>query len=299
MFARLKTVRQHQYVQQRFAIGLICIVADRGMVSADTIGAIEKRGWEYILGARMRRQKEVRKEVLRRGGRYQTVHSKGKRVKDPAPLKVKEVEVGGRRYVVCLNENEAEKDAADREAIVANLRDRLRQGATTLVGNKGYRRYLSARGSGFRIDEKKIAADARFDGKWVLRTNIDLSAKEVALKYKQLWMVEQVFRTMKSILCTRPIYHKCDETIRGHVFCSFLALVLRVELHHRLEAKGWCLEWDDVIRDVDRLEEIELDANGKRFLLRTAVQGCCGKVYQAAGVALPPTIREEGGEGTA
>lgn len=282
-------------LRKRFHIGSICIVADRGMVSADTIEEMERRGWEYILGARMRRQKEVREKVLGRGGRYQTVYPKGKRAKDPAPLKVKEVEVEGRRYVVCLNENEAKKDAADREAIVENLRDQLRQGATALVGNKGYRRYLSSQGSGFRIDEKKIAADARFDGKWVLRTNIDLSAKEVALKYKQLWMVEQVFRTMKSILCTRPIYHKCDETIRGHVFCSFLALVLRVELHHRLEGKGWCLEWDDVIRDVDRLEEIELEANGKRFLLRTAVQGCCGKVYQAAGVALPPTIREEGG----
>ena len=283
-------------LRERFRIGTICIVADRGMVSSETVAELERRGWDYILGARMRRQREVREEVLGRAGRYQTLHPKGKRAKDPAPLEVKEVRVEDRRYVVCLNEDEAKKAAADREVIVASLRDKLRQGATALVGNKGYRKYLSVEGSGFRIDEKKIAADARFDGKWVLRTNTDLSAKDVALKYKQLWRVEQTFRTMKSILYTRPIFHKCDETIRGHVFCSFLALVLRVELQRRLEAKGWCLEWDDVIRDVNRLEEIELESNGKRFVLRNAVQGCCGKVFQAAGVALPATIREKPGE---
>ena len=82
----------------------------------------------------------------------------------------------------------------------------------------------------FRIDEAKIAEEARYDGKWVLRTNTDLDAAEVALQYKRLWMVEQWFRSCKSLLQTRPIYHRCDETIRGHVFCSFLALVLRQEL---------------------------------------------------------------------
>jgi len=74
--------------------------------------------------------------------------------------------------------------------------------------------------------------------KWVLTTNLDLSAREVAPKYKQLWTVEEMFRSMKSLLETRPIFYKCDETIRGHVFCLFLALVLRKELQDRLESKG-------------------------------------------------------------
>jgi len=92
------------------------------------------------------------------------------------------------------------------------------------------------------VDEDKIKEKARYDGKWVLTTNTDLPAAEVALKYRQLWMVEDVFRSMKSLLDTRPIYHKCDETIRGHVFCSFLALLLRKELQDRSEqtrASGW------------------------------------------------------------
>jgi transposase len=73
------------------------------------------------------------------------------------------------------------------------------------------------------VDEVKVAEEARYDGKWVLRANTDLSAAQVALKYKQLWMVEAIFRTMKNQLDTRLIFHKTDDTIRGHVFCSFLA----------------------------------------------------------------------------
>jgi hypothetical protein len=208
-------------------------------------------------------------------------------------LKVKEVWVGERRYVVCLNEEEARKDAADREAIVAALREQLRSGDKSLVGNKGYRRYLSGSDSpGFRIDEAKVAEEARYDGKWVLRTNTELDSADVALQYKQLWMVEHWFRSCKSLLQTRPIYHKRDETIRGHVFCSFLALVLRQELQARLEERGHELEWADVIGDLDRLQMVEVEQDGKRFLLRSEAQGTCGKVFQAVGVALPPTVQQ-------
>src|SRR5512147_1464813 len=282
-------------LRPRFGVRRVCIVADRGMISRETIEALEhpERGWQYILGARMRSQHEVKDEVLSRAGRYRVVHPPRVQSDDPSPLKVKEVWVGEHRYVVCLNEDEARKDAADRESIVAALREQLRSGDKSLVGNKGYRRYLSSSDSpGFRIDEAKIAQDARYDGKWVLRTNTDLDAAEVALQYKQLWMVEQWFRSCKTLLQTRPIYHRCDETIRGHVFCSFLALVLRQELQARLERRGHEFEWADVIGDLDRLQVVEVEQDGKRFLLRSETQGTCGKVFQAVGVALPPTVQQ-------
>jgi transposase len=282
-------------LRSRFGVQRVCIVADRGMISRETIEALEQdeRGWQYILGARMRSQNEVKDEVLARAGRYRVVHPPRSQSDDPSPLKVKEVWVGEHRYVVCLNEDEARKDAADREAIVTALREQLRSGDKSLVGNKGYRRYLSGSDSPhFRIDEAKIAEDARYDGKWVLRTNTDLDSAEVALQYKQLWRVEHWFRSCKSLLQTRPIYHRCDETIRGHVFCSFLALVLRQELQSRLEERGHELEWADVIGDLDRLQMVEVEQEGKRFLLRSEVQGSCGKVFQAVGVAVPPTVQQ-------
>jgi transposase len=279
----------------RFGIGRVCVVADRGMISQETLAALEQpgRGWQYILGARMRSQNEVKDEVLSRAGRYRVVHPARVESDDPSPLKVKEVWVDDRRYVVCLNEEEARKDAADREAIVASLREQLRKGDKSLVGNKGYRRYLSGDDSShFEVDEAKLAEDARYDGKWVLRTNTELDSAEVALQYKRLWMVEHWFRSCKSLLQTRPIYHKCDETIRGHVFCSFLALVLRQELQARLKERGHELEWADVINDLDRLQLVEVEQEGKRFLLRSEAQGTTGKVFQAAGVALPPTVQQ-------
>jgi hypothetical protein len=173
------------------------------------------------------------------------VHPRSPDPKDPAPLKVKEVKVDGRRYVVCVNEDEVQKDRADREAIVAGLREQLRAGDKSLVGNKGYRRFLRVEGPGhFAIDEARIAEEARYDGTWVLRTSTDLPPAEVALQFKRLWVVEQWFRSCKSLLETRPIYHQRDETIRGHVFCSFLALLLRYDLQARLRtavsSPRWC-----------------------------------------------------------
>lgn len=279
-------------IRSRFGIGKFCIVADRGMVSNETIGALEKRTIPYILGARMRRVKEIREEVLSRGGRYQEVYPKGGSSKEPAPLKVKEVWVKNNRYLVCLNPRQARKDAADRQAIIEALREKLRSNPKGLIGNKGYRRYLKVDRDHLSLDQEKIEEEARFDGKWVLRTNTMLSAEQVALKYKELWQVEQVFRDVKSVLETRPIFHKRDETIRGHVFCSFLALVLRKELDRRLEKAGLRFEWADIKQDLKALQEIIIEDHGKSLAIRSECKGTCGKIFQAAGVAVPPTIRE-------
>jgi transposase len=278
-------------LQSRFGIGSVSMVADRGMISAETMAEVELRKWSYILGVRMRSSTEA-KAVVARAGRYAEVQPKSDKGDDPSPLKVKEVWVeDARRYVVCLNEDQATKDRHDREAVVASLRDALSKGDKSLVGNKGYRKYLRAGGKQFAVDEDKIKEEARYDGKWVLTTNMDLAPAEVALKYKQLWMVEDVFRSMKSLLDTRPIYHKCDETIRGHVFCSFLALLLRKELEDRLVRKQWKLEWADVIRDLGNIVEMEVAISGKGYVFRGQTPGVAGKVFQACGVALPPTLR--------
>jgi hypothetical protein len=278
-------------LQTRFPVGEVCIVADRGMISAETMNGIQSRNWKYILGVRMRSSNAAR-QVVARAGRYQEVFPESDDPEDPAPLKVKEVWFEQQRYVVCRNEEEARKDRQEREAIVAALQDALRGGDKSLVGNKGYRRFLQTSGERFTINEEKVKEEARYDGKWVLTTNTELPPREVALKYKQLWMVEDIFRSMKSLLETRPIYHKCDETIRGHVFCSFLALVLRKELQDRLERRGWTLEWADVVRDLDQLQQVEIHIEGKAYVLRTEAKGTTGKVFQACGVALPPTLRQ-------
>jgi hypothetical protein len=279
-------------LKDRFGIKNVCIVADRGMISKETMRQLSRRNIGYILGARLRRVKEISEEVLSRAGRYKQVHGPRQKSKDPAPLKVKEVYVDDRRYIVCHNEEQAVKDKHDREAIVAKLHDELRRGPKELVGNKGFRRYLrqTTRGA-FAIDDAKVKAEARYDGKWVLRTDTDLPAADVALRYKDLLQVEMIFRSMKSVLETRPVFHKCDAMIRGHVFCSFVALLLLKELQARLDARGWRVEWRRLLDDLDELQELTITASQKTFVIRTATTGDAGKALQAAGVALGPRIR--------
>jgi hypothetical protein len=282
-------------LQHRFRVRAVCILADRGMISKQTLAALEPAAppVPYILGARMRRQKEVSDTVLTSRGAWQEVYPTRTASKDPAPLQVREVRVEGRRYIVCLNEEERRKDAHDRAAIVAHLRHQLTQGDKSLVGNKGYRRYLRLEGRGhFAVDDDRITEEARFDGIWVLRTNTAYPPATVALQYKRLWMVEAMIRTTKAILETRPIYHKCDETIRGHVFCSFLALLLKAELEKRLEARGEAWEWAEVLRGLDNLQEVAAVFRGRRYLLRSQFTGQAYAAIRATGVAVPPTIRE-------
>ena len=112
------------------------------------------------------------------------------------------------------------------------------------------------------------------------------------MKYKELWQVERVFRDVKTMLQTRPVFHHKDENIRGHVFCSFLALVLRKELEQRLSAAGHVFEWSDIKQDLKALQQVTIEDNGRRLSIRTQCKGVCGKVFQAVGVALPPTIKE-------
>ena len=268
------------------------MVADRGMISAETIAEVEARGLTYILGVRMRSSTEAQEIAGTDEGQYHTVFPRRKRSHDPAPLRVKQVWRDARRYIVCFNPDEAAKDQRDRAAIVAALEKALAQGEKSLIGNKGFRRFLKPTGQRrFALDEAKIAAEAQYDGKWVLRTNTSLAMDVVALAYKHLFMVEAIFRSMKSLLETRPIYHQRDETIRGHVFCSFLALVLRQELERRLEQHGSTFEWADVIHDLDHLQETTITVEKKDYVIRSQIKGTLGKVFQATGAAIPSAVR--------
>ncbi len=296
-----------QNVRERFGIRRVCVVADRGFISKDNLQELENQEgpWDFILGVRMRASKEACEEIVGKLGRveeggpregFTVVQPERKGAKDPSPLEVKEVWVGQRRYVVCYNPEQARKDAADRARIVEALRTTLQQGDKALVGNQGFRKYLRVEGKHFAVDEAKLEAEARYDGLWVLRTNTALSTAQVASRYKELWMVERLFRDAKTLLKTRPIFHKRDETIRGHVFCTFLGLVLLKELDRSLRAAGLDLEHQEVMRDLKALQRMRIEEEAKVFWLRSQVQGCCAKVFNAVGVGLPPllTLEPEG-----
>ena len=271
-------------LRQRFQIRRVIVVADRGMVSAKMIQLLTGDAtspYDYILGCRMRRQKEVTEEVLARAGRYHKVAKN---------LDVKEVWVEDRRYVVCRNPQVATKDAASRASILEKLEVKLSQGPKALMGNKGYARFLKVKKSSVEIDPKAVEADQRLDGKFVLRTNTDLPAEEVALAYKSLWRVERTFREEKSTLEVRPIYHQSDENCIGHIVASFLALRLEVDLQKRLSAKEVEASWPQIMSDLEQIQAVHLDLESQTWRVRTDLCGAAYAAFQAAGVRPPPRV---------
>lgn len=278
-------------LRERFGIRQACIVADRGMISADTIAVLEAEKIEYILGVRERTSREVRAEIIEDDGL--AVPLLISRQKGETELAVRETTIAGRRYVICRNAEEAKKDAAARAELIAGLERKLAHGDKALVANKGFRRFLKTpEGDGFIIDRAKVEADARFDGLFVLRTNTKIAALQVVLRYRNLLAVEDAFKTAKALLATRPIFHKTDAGIRGHVFCTFLALVLRKELIDRLAVRRSRLEWQRIVDDLADLSEIDVEQDGRRARLRTAPGPTIDPICRAIGIALPPVFQE-------
>ncbi len=141
-----------------------------------------------------------------------------------------------------------------------------------------------------RIDEDKVVAESRYDGKYVLRTNTDLPAAEVAKTYKSLWRVERAFRETKSTLEVRPIFHHRDDTSIGHIVAGFLALRLEVDLQRRLDEHGVDVSWPTLMRDLGQVQAVQLEADGHHMFLRTDLQGAAHQAFQAAGVRPPSSV---------
>ena len=292
-------------LRQRFSIGRVCVVADRGMISAATIAGLEARKLEYILGARERSDAIVREIVLENDAPF--VPLLLERKTGETQLFVKQLTIEGKRYIVCRNEAEAEKDRKDREAIVAALDAQLKKGDKALIGNSAYRRYLrksvgtkdKTKGKdkdkgdrAFEIDAGKLAEEARFDGIFVLRTNANVTPLQAVLRYRDLLQVENLFLRTKAIMRTRPIFHSSDAAIRGHVFCSFLALAMQKYLDDLSIEAGVTPEWKELLRDLDRLQQVRLQYRGADWMVRTDAARTITALFRQAHVALPPRARQ-------
>lgn len=215
-------------------LGRVVTVLDRGFVSEENLRTLQLAGGHYIVGEKLRGGKEDVERVLGRAGRYKQVVT---------GVEVKEVVVGDgearRRYLLVRNPAEAERDRAQREATLTELRERLAalKAATGTTHSKlhcalrthaTFGRWLiqDARGR-LVVDERKVHDEERLDGKYILRTSDDtLSPEDVVLGYRQLYEVEDAFRTLKQTLELRPVYHRTEQRIRAHVILCWLGLLL-------------------------------------------------------------------------
>ncbi|MDI6809966.1 MAG: IS1634 family transposase [Candidatus Eisenbacteria bacterium] len=276
-------------LKKRFQIRQVIFVADRGMVSKANLEAVQDAGYNYIIGCKMRGDKEVRDKVLARPGRYHEVADN---------LRVKEVWIGEHRYIICHNPQEEERDRQDREKILSALRDKIvGQSAKKLTGNRGYKRFLKTPPRGtIEIDEASAEQDARYDGKYVLRTSTDWTPEQLALAYKSLWQVERFFRDYKGLIDARPIYHHKVDNVRGHLVGSFLSLYLAVALRKRLARLGekeGRVEWNPLMQDLREVRAVHIQIAGRAYLVRTELRGQAHLAFSAVGMKPPMRVQPQ------
>ena len=277
-------------LRRRFPIRRVVIVADRGVVSEQVIQEMEqenekeqKQKVDYILGMRLRKNNEVRDEVLSRAGRYHKVADN---------LEAKEVWVDRRRYVVCHNGEAEVRDRKRREEIVQRAREDLKKkGVQAFAVPRGLKRFVELVGGELSLKEAAIREEARYDGKWVLRTNTTLPTAEVALAYKELWQVERAWREMKSGLEISPVYVRNEDHVRGHIVVCFLALALEAALARQLKDQGATGSYQEVLADLEQMRAVRFEARGKAWLWRNELQGMAYDAFRAVGLRPPPRVQ--------
>lgn len=287
------TVEQVQAELNGWRLGRVVWVMDRGMTSEENKRILQQAGGDYILGEKLRGNKDS-EAALRRGGRF-------KEVKDN--LRIKEVTLGQgatkRRYVILYNPDEAKKDKATREKMISRITQELQtietlpsekqaEARTKLLAHKSLGRYVKELKSGqVKLDQAKIKDDAKLDGKHLVSSsNEELSAEDLALGYKQLLDVERAFRTMKTSLEVRPVYHQRDDRIRSHVLLCWLALLLI-----RVAETKTGQTWDQVRYEMEQLRLGEFLTEKHRYLQHTALTAKQRSILKKLKIKPPRTIK--------
>lgn len=271
-------------VKGRFPLdGQVVVVADRGVVSEPLLQALENEEQEYIVGIPLHKWKAAGK-VLGWPGRYHEVAEN---------LRVKEVQLDGRRYIICHNPEREPEDARRRVEIVAALEKELTGGdLAKLAKKKGYGRYIKIEEKGKAgINWRWVERDARCDGKYLLRTATELSPTEVATAYRELWRVEAAFRNLKSGLEIRPMYHWTPPRVRGHIGVCFLALVVESVLARLLRNHGCQDSVSTIIEALQQVRAVRVELEGQVFLTRTDLSVLAHKAFTAVGLRPPPKVQ--------
>ena len=291
--ADVATVARIKDDLRAWRLGRCVLVGDAGLYSADNLGELARALGRYLLAVPMRRLKEVEAEVLARPGRYRKVADN---------LQVKEVWVGTgerrRRYVVCFNPEEAERQRRHRSLVLEALAAELRllaerdadhpRAACHLLASRRFARYLTTDASGRpRLDPAKVKAAERLDGKFVVTTNDDsLTAEDAALGYKGAWIIEACFRKLKRTgLAIRPIYHWSPRRIVAHVKLCVLALQIQRAAELRTGRP-----WARLAHDLATLKAVCYRTEARTIVQRTRIGPELADTLKTLGISRPKQL---------
>jgi len=290
----MKTVEKVKGDLLGWKLGRCVWVMDRGMSSEENRLILQKAGGHYIIGEKLRDNQEIHREVLAKRGRFTSVRE---------TLEIKEVTIGDggkrRRFILVHNPEEAKKDQATREKTLKKIEEALKsikdqagpghkKSVCALLSHRTMGRYLRQLKTGrIKIDKGKIKEEAHLDGKYIISTSDDtLSPEDVALGYKQLMEVERAFRTLKTTLDLRPVYHRKDERIEAHVFLCFLALLLV-----RVSERKTNMSWDQIKAQMERLHLGEFFSKEGQVLQTTEPTPEQVNIIKQLKISLPQRIR--------
>jgi hypothetical protein len=291
--ADVATVARIKDDLRAWRLGRCLFVGDAGMYSADNLAALSRGLGRYILAVPMRKVKDIEIEVLTRPGRYKQVADN---------LQVKEVWVGDgerrKRYVLCLNPHEAERERQHRAQLLRELDAELTlleqrgddhpKAACALMASRRFGRYLSADWRGRpQLDLAKIKAAEKFDGKFVVISNDDtLSAEDIALGYKGGWIIESCFRRMKQTgLEVRPMFHWTPRRIEAHVKLCVLALQVQRAAEIR------CAQpWARIAHTLGQLKAVRYRSDSRTIVQRTKTTAALAETLKKLGISMPKQI---------
>jgi hypothetical protein len=282
-------------------LGRCVWVVDRGFSSDENLRYLTRGGGHWIAGERMRDGSPDAQAALARPGRYQSVRDN---------LRVKDVRLGEgdnvKRFVVCHNPAEAERDKAERDAHIARLEgelariEQVRRKARTRKAREAHTRaecalrdhptlsrYLRQTKRGrLLIDRRKVAAEERLDGKYLLSSSDpDLSAEEIALGYKNLREAERSFRDLKTTLALRPVFHRLEHRIRAHIVVCWLALLL-IRIAERRSGQSW----RRIATELQRLQLVTLQGEAGTVQQTTQPSDAQRAILAALEIEPPPRI---------
>jgi transposase len=287
-----ETVERVRSDLRGWKLGRALFVADCGMNSEENRKELSRACGKYLLASRMASVSEVKRKVLGKRGRYTVIRDN---------LHAKEVIVGEgerrRRYILCYNPREAERQLKHREEVVSLLERELKrhtdrrataQWAIELLASLRYKRYLRINEDGEVVLNRKAVLEAlRYDGKWVIETNDDtISYEDAACGYKGLMVIEQCFRSLKrSQLKMSPMYHWVPRRIEAHIRICVLALLIQ-----RAMEIGGGKSWHQIRKELRSLQASEYRTGSHQFFRRNEVSEAVKKELEILGIPIPKHV---------
>ncbi|PNR91222.1 hypothetical protein HWHPT5561_09930 [Petrotoga sp. HWH.PT.55.6.1] len=265
-------------MKNRYQLGKVIVVSDRGMMSRTNMEIVENSDYEFIVGKSIKQLKKV--DIF--DGEFTEI-SKG--------IEYREIEYEGKRLLIIHSKERAEKDRKDRIRLIEKAKKMLKDGEIESKSKRGAKKYLKTKNEvDYTLDIEKIEKDEKYDGYYGIITNTQLNPKQILEQYHTLWKVEESFRTLKNYLETRPIFHWTQKRIKGHIVMSFVSYIMQRTLELELERNNIEYSHEKIREAIKNMEYIDIKTNEQHFAIRTNMNLLAQKILKILNIPIPKVV---------